>query len=79
MISAVSGGVIFSLSFCGRDISDLRSLEDFGLDNSADRLVDDFGFFDDSVSCFLGELGLGVLTLSAPISDLSETELFDFL
>lgn len=75
-MSAVGGGVLFSLSFgCGFP-SDVKSVEDFDLDSNADRPVDDLVFLGFFPPCFSGDEVLRVFVFSLPTKDFSDTELF---
>lgn len=78
-MSAVCGGVRFSLSFVGLLHGDFVSLGAFDRDNRADKPVEDLGLFNlvpPSHSC---PDSFGGLTLSFPIKDFRDTALFVFL
>ena len=76
---AVDGGVVFSLSFVWGVSSDVKSVEDFDFENSADRPVDDLVFFGFLPSFFSGDEDLRLFTFSLPTKDLSDTALFVLL
>lgn len=78
-MSAVCGGVLFSLSLTGLLQSGLGSLGVFDLESKADKPVEDLGLFKAFPSSECCMDGFGGLALSFPIKDLSETELLFFL
>ena len=76
---AVDGGVVFSFSFAWGMPSEVKSVEDFDFENSADRPVDDFVFFGFLPSFFSGDEDLRLFVFSLPTKALSDTELFVLL
>ena len=70
---------MFSLSFFWRLSSEVKSVEDFDFENSAERPVDDLVFFGFLPSFFSGDEGLRLFAFSLLTKDLSDTELFVLL
>lgn len=75
-MSAVEGGVLFSLSFDCDFSSVVKSVEDFDLDSNADRPVDDLVFLGFFPPGFSGDDVLRALIFSLPTKAFNDTELF---
>lgn len=78
-MSAVCGGVLFSLSLTGLLQSEVGFLGDLERESSADKPVEDLGLFNGTSFCESGVTDFGVLTLSCPMRDFRDTELLVFL
>lgn len=78
-MSAVCGGVRFSLSLAALLQSEVCFFGDLDRESSADKPVEDLGLFNGTSFCGSGGICFGILALSFPIRDFRDTELLDFL